>query len=47
MDQYKDMYYKLFNKITDIVCELENIQKDTEEMFILRESTHNQVNNEE
>ncbi len=32
--EYKKMYYTLFNKISNIVKELEEAQKETEEMFI-------------
>lgn len=38
MENYKEMYYKLFNKITDVIGELQNIQKETEEIFITGES---------
>ena len=38
MDQYKDMYYQLFNKITDVIetlkeiqCQMEKIYTETEE----------------
>ena len=31
---YKDMYYKLFNKITDIIEELQGVQVEAEEMFM-------------
>lgn len=34
MADYEKMYYKLFNKITDIIKELEDVQKETEEMYI-------------
>ena len=32
MDDYKKMYYTLFNKITDIIYELQIIQRQAEEM---------------
>lgn len=34
MDDYKTLYYKLFNKLTDIITELENLQQDAEEAYI-------------
>ena len=34
MEDYKKLYYELFNKITDIIEELEKIQQDAEERFI-------------
>jgi hypothetical protein len=33
MDCYRDMYYKLFNTITDVINELQEVQKETEEMY--------------
>lgn len=38
MENYKEMYYKLFNKITDVIGELQDIQKETEKIFISGES---------
>lgn len=38
MNPYKDMYYKLFNKITVITNELQSIQQETEEMFLAASS---------
>lgn len=32
MDGYKKMYYTLFNKLTDIIYELQMVQRQTEEM---------------
>ena len=37
MNSYKDMYYHLFNKITDMIHELEAVQKQAEEMCISEE----------
>lgn len=37
MDNYKEMYLKLFNQITDVINELETAQKKTEEMYISQE----------
>lgn len=34
MSNYKEMYLKLFNKITDVINELQEIQQLTEEMYI-------------
>ncbi len=34
MENYKKLYYELFNKITDIIEELKQIQIDVEEKFI-------------
>jgi hypothetical protein len=28
------MYYKLFNTITDVINELQEVQKETEEMYL-------------
>jgi len=34
MEKYKELYYELFNKITNIIEELKQIQLDAEEKFI-------------
>ena len=34
MSEYKDLYYKLFNRITDIIEELKELQREAEEMYI-------------
>ncbi len=34
MADYKKMYFRLFNKITDIIEELQTIQQETEEIYI-------------
>lgn len=34
MDNYENLYYLLFNRITDIIEELKSIQQLSEEMFI-------------
>lgn len=31
---YKEMYFKLFNKISDVIDELTAVQKEVEEMYI-------------
>ena len=38
MEDYKKLYYELFNKITDIIEELKKIQQDTEERYISAET---------
>ena len=34
METYKELYYFLFNQITDIIDQLKSIQQQSEEMFI-------------
>ncbi|SDI01348.1 hypothetical protein SAMN05443529_12444 [Desulfosporosinus hippei DSM 8344] len=34
MVDYKELYSILFNKMTDIIEEIQNIQRQTEEMYI-------------
>lgn len=34
MPSYKKMYYCLFNKITDVIAQLQEIQQMTEEIYI-------------
>lgn len=34
MADYKQMYYKLFNKLTDIAEEIKQIQADVEDLFL-------------
>ena len=34
MPNYKEMYFELFNKLTDVIEELKEIQKETEEKYI-------------
>ena len=34
MEDYKKMYYELFNKITDVIENLKQIQVEAEETFI-------------
>jgi len=36
-EYYEEMYYKLFNKITDIIDALQTVQAETEEMFLRQE----------
>ena len=39
MADYKDMYYNLFNKLTDVIEELKEIQSQSEEMYIEAQNT--------
>lgn len=34
MEDYKSMYYKLFNSTTEAIAVLQQAQKETEEMFM-------------
>ncbi len=34
MDGYQEMYCQLFNKITDVIDELQKVQQKTEKMFL-------------
>ena len=34
MPDYKEMYYQLFNKVSDVITELEQIQSEMEEKYI-------------
>lgn len=34
MADYKQMYFKLFNKLTDIADEIKEIQAEAEELFL-------------
>ena len=34
MADYKAIYYKLFNKVSDVICDLQKIQQICEEMYI-------------
>lgn len=38
MADYKELYLKLFNNITDTIEQLQQIQKDAEELFISQEN---------
>ena len=38
MAEYKEMYFKLFNDITDTIEKLQQMQKDAEELFINQEN---------
>ena len=43
-DNYKDMYFKLFNKITDIIEELKEVQKQAEDAYINSDSNDDDKN---
>lgn len=34
MADYQQMYLKLFNKVTDVIEELQQVQRETEELYI-------------
>jgi hypothetical protein len=34
MKDYKEMYYKVFNAVTDIINELKAVQQEAEELYI-------------
>ena len=37
MNDYEEMYKALFNKITDVIEELKEVQQQVEEMYISKE----------
>lgn len=39
MADYQQMYLKLFNKVTDVIEELQQVQRETEELYIQCEET--------
>ena len=43
MENYKEMYYRLFNKITDAIEILKQAQIETEEMFINADENENKI----
>ena len=45
MSEYKDLYYKLFNRITDIIEELKELQVQAEEMYINSEQDEKEFKN--
>ena len=47
MDNYKEMYYKLFNKITDIIHELQLVQIEVEEAYILQSIKEKNIKDDE
>jgi len=38
MADYKEMYYQIFNKLTDIMEEIKNLQLEMEEKYMKSES---------
>ena len=38
MPDYKEMYFELFNKITDVIEELKEIQREMEEKYVNEEN---------
>ena len=34
MADYQQMYFKLFNKVADVIEELQQVQRETEELYI-------------
>lgn len=47
MADYKSMYFLLFNQISDIITQLENIQKQAEEMYVESEKASLLIYNKE
>ena len=43
MTDYKKLYYELFNKVTDVIEELKQIQYQMEEMYV-GDTTENNEN---
>ncbi|MFT8889990.1 MAG: hypothetical protein ABF904_14445 [Ethanoligenens sp.] len=48
MDEYKKMYLTLFNKVTDVIEDLKEVQRLSEEMYISKEDppvsmSHNEI----
>lgn len=39
MNDYKEMYFLLFNKISDNIARLQELQHQAEEMYIAQEET--------
>jgi hypothetical protein len=39
MPDYQKMYIRLFNKVTDVIAELQQIQRDTEQFYIKNADT--------
>ena len=38
MNEYKEMYYKLFNEVSKVIEQLQEIQQKTEEMYMNADS---------
>ena len=43
MPDYKKLYYELFNKVTDVIEELKQIQCQMEEMYISDTEENNET----
>ena len=43
MSEYKDLYFKLFNRITDIIEELKELQAEAEDMYLSCERDENNI----
>ena len=39
MEHQKDLYFHLFNKITDVINDLQEVQKQAEELYLSHEET--------
>ena len=37
MDPYQQMYYTLYNKLTELISEMQEAQQLTEEIFLMHE----------
>jgi len=40
MEPYREMYYLLFNRVTDVIRDLQDAQKETEALFLDENSEH-------
>ncbi|MBQ7792755.1 MAG: hypothetical protein IJ367_04635 [Clostridia bacterium] len=47
MADYKRMYFELFNKITDVIEELKEIQQKTEEIYMDTDFEEDEVTEED
>jgi len=45
MADYKSLYFQLFNKLTDVIEELKEIQAQAEEAYLNTSSEDNDTNN--
>ena len=43
MSEYKDLYFKLFNRVTDIIEELKELQAEAEDMYLSCERDENNI----
>ena len=43
MTDYKKLYYELFDKVTDVIEELKQIQCQMEEMYITDTTENNEI----